>query len=38
MKFPHQIGEIISTPDLIGGVTGILVEVEELKVRRKALA
>jgi len=37
MKFPHQIGEIISTPDLIGGVTGILVEVEELKVREKHL-
>ena len=30
MRFPHQIGEIISTPDLIGGVTGILVEVEIL--------
>ena len=30
-EFPYEIGDIISTPDLIGGVTGILVEVERLK-------
>ena len=29
--FPYEIGDVISTPDLIGGVTGILVEVERLK-------
>ena len=28
--FPYEIGDVISTPDLIGGVTGILVEVEKL--------
>tara|TARA_B100000925_G_C21965670_1_gene455450 strand:+ start:957 stop:1229 length:273 start_codon:yes stop_codon:yes gene_type:complete len=28
--FPYEIGDIISTPDLIGGVAGILVEVEKL--------
>ena len=28
--FPFKVGDIISTPDLIGGVTGLLVELERL--------
>ncbi len=29
-SFPYKVGDLVSTPDLIGGVTGILVEVEKL--------
>ena len=28
--FPFKVGDMISTPDLIGGVTGLLVELERL--------
>ncbi len=28
--FPFEVGDMVFTPDLIGGVTGILIEVEKL--------